>query len=144
MLAHMSGPAANSTAHAAIAVEATMAWLSRSDARQSQQLPQCVDRPMGWVRQRCYRRRRVPWVLKAGSCTCPPLSAEPGACAAVCGRHDAAGLDGLHRWQHCHVPLWAKPTFECQWFAMHVQSAAARCTQRAAVDACAYACAFLC
>jgi hypothetical protein len=50
MLAGMSAAAANSTAHAAIAVEATMARLSRSDARQSQQLPKCVDRPMAWVR----------------------------------------------------------------------------------------------
>jgi hypothetical protein len=49
MLAGMSAAAANSTAHAAIAVEATMARLSRSDARQSQQLPKCVDRPMVWV-----------------------------------------------------------------------------------------------
>jgi hypothetical protein len=47
----------------------------------------------------------VPWGPKAGSCTCQPLSAEHGACAAVCGRHDAAGLDGLHRWQQRHVPL---------------------------------------
>ena len=39
MLARMSAAAANSTAHDAIAVEATMARLSRSDARQSQQLP---------------------------------------------------------------------------------------------------------
>jgi hypothetical protein len=52
----MSAAAANSTAHAAIAVEATMARLSRSDARQSQQLPKCVDRPMAWVRKGCYRR----------------------------------------------------------------------------------------
>ena len=55
MLAGMSA-AANSTAHDAIAVEVTMARLSRSDARQSQQLPKCVDRPMVWVRQGCYRR----------------------------------------------------------------------------------------
>jgi hypothetical protein len=52
----MSAAAANSTAHAAIAVEATMARLSRSDARQPQQLPKCVDRPMAWVRKGCYRR----------------------------------------------------------------------------------------
>jgi hypothetical protein len=64
MLAHMSGPAANSTAHAAIAVEATMAWLSRSDARQSQQLPQCVDRPMVRVRKGCYRRLGYSGYLK--------------------------------------------------------------------------------
>ena len=56
----MSAAAANSTAHAAIAVEAAMARLSRSDAYQSQLLPKCVDRPMVWVRQGCYRRRRVP------------------------------------------------------------------------------------
>jgi hypothetical protein len=56
MLARMSAAAASSTAHAAIAVEATMARLSRSDARQSQQLPKCVDRPMAWVRKGCYRR----------------------------------------------------------------------------------------
>jgi hypothetical protein len=56
MLARMSAAAANSTAHDAIAVEATMARLSRSDARQPQQLPKCVDRPMAWVRKRCYRR----------------------------------------------------------------------------------------
>jgi hypothetical protein len=55
MLARMSAAAANSTAHAAIAVEATMARLSRSDARQPQQLPKCVDRPMAWVRKECYR-----------------------------------------------------------------------------------------
>jgi hypothetical protein len=85
-------------------IEATMARLSRSDARQSPQLPTCVDRPMAWVLKGCYRRRRVPWVPKAGSCTFQPLGAEHGACAAVCGRHDAAGLDGLHRWQQRHVP----------------------------------------
>ena len=56
MLARMSAAAANSTAHAAIAAEATMARLSRSDARQPQQLPKCVDRPMAWVRKGCYRR----------------------------------------------------------------------------------------
>ena len=56
MLAGMSAAAANSTAHAAIAVEATMARLSRSDACKPQQLPKCVDRPMAWVRKRCYRR----------------------------------------------------------------------------------------
>ena len=39
MLARMSAAATDSTAHDAIAVEATMAWLLRSDARQSQQLP---------------------------------------------------------------------------------------------------------
>jgi putative endopeptidase len=39
MLARMRAAAANSTAHDAIAVEASMARLSRSDARQSQQLP---------------------------------------------------------------------------------------------------------
>ncbi len=50
MLARMSASAANSTAHDAIAVEATMARLSWSDARQLQQLPKCVDRPMAWVR----------------------------------------------------------------------------------------------
>ena len=82
-----------------------MARLSRSDARQSQQPPKCVDRPMAWVRKGCYRRSRVPWVPKAGSCTFQPLGAEHGACAAVCGRHDAAGLDGLYRWQQCDVPL---------------------------------------
>jgi hypothetical protein len=52
----MSAAAANSTAHAAIAVEATMARLSRSDARPSQQLPKCDDRPMAWDRKGCYRR----------------------------------------------------------------------------------------
>ena len=56
MLAHMSAAAANSTAHDAIAVEAAMARLLRSDARQSQRLPKCVDRPMAWVRKGCYRR----------------------------------------------------------------------------------------
>ena len=56
MLARMSAAAANSTAHAAIAAEAAMARLSRSDARQPQQLPKCVDRPMAWVRKGCYRR----------------------------------------------------------------------------------------
>ena len=60
MLARMSAAAANSTAHAAIAAEAAMARLSRSDAHQSQQLPNRVDRSMVWVRQGCYRRRRVP------------------------------------------------------------------------------------
>ncbi len=70
MLVRMSAAAANSTAHDAIAVEARVERLSRSDARQSQQLPTCVDRPMGWVRKGSYRRRRVPWVPKAGSCTC--------------------------------------------------------------------------
>jgi predicted metalloendopeptidase len=49
MLARMSAAAANSTAHAAIAFEAAMARVLRSDARQSQQLPKCVDRPMAWV-----------------------------------------------------------------------------------------------
>ena len=39
MLARMRAAAADSTAHEAIAVEASMARLSRSDARQSQQLP---------------------------------------------------------------------------------------------------------
>ena len=39
MLARMRAAAANSTAHDAIAVEASMAQLSRSDARQPQQLP---------------------------------------------------------------------------------------------------------
>ena len=43
MLAGMSAAAAISTAHDAIAVEATMARLLRSDARQPQQLPKCVD-----------------------------------------------------------------------------------------------------
>ena len=38
-LARMRAAAANSTAHDAIAVEASMARLSRSDARQPQQLP---------------------------------------------------------------------------------------------------------
>jgi hypothetical protein len=47
----MSAAAANSTAHDAIAVEAAMARLLRSDARQPQQLPKCVDRPMVWVRK---------------------------------------------------------------------------------------------
>ncbi len=56
MLARMSAAAANSTAHDVIAVEATMERLSRSDVRQSQQLPKCVDRPMAWVRKGCYRR----------------------------------------------------------------------------------------
>jgi hypothetical protein len=56
MLAGMSAAAANSTAHDAIAVEATMARLSRSSARQSQQLSKCVDRPMAWARKGCYRR----------------------------------------------------------------------------------------
>ena len=56
MLARMSAAAANSTAHDVIAVEATMERLSRSDVRQSQQLPKCVDRPMVWVRKGCYRR----------------------------------------------------------------------------------------
>ena len=56
MLAGMSAAAANSTAHAAIAVEATMARLSRSDVRQLPQPPKCVDRPMAWVRKGCYRR----------------------------------------------------------------------------------------
>ena len=49
-LGRMSAAAANSTAHDAIAVEAAMAWRSRSDARQPQQLPKCVDRPMALVR----------------------------------------------------------------------------------------------
>ena len=49
MLARMSAAAANSTAHDAIAVEATMARLLRSDAHQSPQPPKCVDRPMAWV-----------------------------------------------------------------------------------------------
>ena len=49
MLARMSAAAANSTAHAAIAVEAAMARLSRSDARQSPQPPKCVARPKAWV-----------------------------------------------------------------------------------------------
>ena len=53
MLARMSAAAADSTAHAAILIEAAMAWLSRSDARQSQLLPKCVDRPMAWVRKGC-------------------------------------------------------------------------------------------
>ena len=56
MLARMSAAAANRTAHDAIAVEAAMAWLSRSDACQSQQLPKCVDRPMAWVLTGTYRR----------------------------------------------------------------------------------------
>ena len=57
MLARMSAAAADSTAHDAIAVaEAAMAWLSRSDACQSQQLPKCVDRPMAWVLTGTYRR----------------------------------------------------------------------------------------
>jgi predicted metalloendopeptidase len=56
VLARMRAAAANSTAHDAIAVEASMARLSRSDARQPQQLPKCVDRPMAWVRKGCYRR----------------------------------------------------------------------------------------
>ncbi len=56
MLARMSAAAANNTAHAAIAVEAAMVRLLRSDAHQSQQLPKCVDRPMVWVRKGCYRR----------------------------------------------------------------------------------------
>ena len=30
-------------------IEAAMARLSRSDARQSPQPPKCVDRPMAWV-----------------------------------------------------------------------------------------------
>ncbi len=51
MLARMSAAAANSTAHDAIAVEATMAWLLRFDARQSQQLPNRFDRSMVWVRK---------------------------------------------------------------------------------------------
>ncbi len=41
-----------------------MARLSRSDARQSQQLPQCVDRPMAWVRKGCYRRLGYSGYLK--------------------------------------------------------------------------------
>ena len=56
MLARMSAASANSTAHDAIAVEAAMARLLRSDARQSQLLPKCVDRPMAWVRKGCLRR----------------------------------------------------------------------------------------
>jgi hypothetical protein len=57
MLARMSAAATDSTAHDAIAVaEAAMAWLSRSDACQSQQLPKCVDRPMAWVLTGTYRR----------------------------------------------------------------------------------------
>ena len=56
MLARMSAAAANSTAHDAIAAEAAMARLSRSDARQSQLLLKCVDRPMACVRKGCYRR----------------------------------------------------------------------------------------
>jgi predicted metalloendopeptidase len=56
MLVRMSAAAANSTAHDAIAVEARIERLSRSDARQLQQLPKCVDRPMVWVRKGCYRR----------------------------------------------------------------------------------------
>jgi hypothetical protein len=56
MLARMSAAAANSTAHAAIAFEAAMARVLRSDARQSQQLPNRVDRPMVWVCKGCYRR----------------------------------------------------------------------------------------
>jgi hypothetical protein len=57
MLARMSAAATDSTAHDAIAVaEAAMAWLSRSDASQSQQLPKCVDRPMAWVLTGTYRR----------------------------------------------------------------------------------------
>jgi predicted metalloendopeptidase len=56
MLARMSAAAANSTAHDAIAVEATMARRSRSDSRQPPLLPKCVDRPMAWVCKGCYRR----------------------------------------------------------------------------------------
>ena len=37
-------------------IEAAMVRLLRSDARQSPQPPKCVDRPMAWVRKRCYRR----------------------------------------------------------------------------------------
>ena len=72
MLVRMSAAAANSTAHAAIAVEATMARLSLSDARQSQQLPTCVDSPMVWAR-------------KCAIGACQPLGAEHGECAAVGG-----------------------------------------------------------
>ena len=86
-----------------------MARRSRSDAHQPQQLPKCVDRPMAWVRKGCYRRGGFPWVPKAGSCTFQPLSAEQGARAAVCGHHDAAGLDGLHRLQQRDVPLVLVP-----------------------------------
>ncbi len=34
-------------------IEAAMARLSRSDARQSPQPPKCVDRPMAWARKGC-------------------------------------------------------------------------------------------
>ena len=56
MLTGMSAAAANSTAHAAIAVKETMTRLSRSDARQPPQLPKCADRPMAWVHKGRYRR----------------------------------------------------------------------------------------
>jgi hypothetical protein len=78
MLVRMSVAAANSTAHDAIAVEATMARLSRFDARQSQQLPTCVDSPMVWAR-------------KCAIGACQPLGAEHGACAAVCDRQTQQG-----------------------------------------------------
>jgi hypothetical protein len=38
---------------ARVHIEATMARLLRSDARQPQQPPKCVDRPMAWVRKEC-------------------------------------------------------------------------------------------
>jgi hypothetical protein len=66
-------------------IEAAMARLSRSDARQSPQPPKCVDRPMAWVRKGAIGAEGYPGYLKAGSCTCQPLGAEHGACAAVGG-----------------------------------------------------------
>jgi hypothetical protein len=64
MLAGMSAAAANSTAHDAIAVEAAMAWRSRSDARQPQQLSKCVDRPMAWVLKGAIGAQGYPGYLK--------------------------------------------------------------------------------
>ncbi len=45
-------------------IEAAMARLSRSDARQSPQPPKCVDRPMAWVRKGAIGAEGYPGYLK--------------------------------------------------------------------------------
>ena len=102
-----------------------MARLSRSDARQSQQLPKCVDRPMGWVRRGAIGAEGSPGYLELAV-----ARASRSALSTVHAQQSVAARRSRARWSAPLAALpcapWARPMVECQWFAMHVPSAAAR------------------
>ena len=127
MLARMSASTANSTAHDAIAVEASMARLSRSDARANRSSCRraLIGRWLGCVRG-ASGAEGYPGYLKLAV-----AHASRSALSTVRAQQSVAATTQQGS-MVCTVgssvmcPLWARPMVECQWFAMHLQSAAAR------------------